>query len=77
MPHLFSSVRHLVEMCFVQVGRLERCCCCLRGSLCAGSDTNDALRIVLNLAYQDVGIATASRYAVYFMFFCGCYRYFV
>ena len=57
-------------MCFVQVGRLEWSCCCLRGLLCDGSDTNDALMfpardtndalwMVIILLYQDVLLASA------------------
>ncbi len=42
MSLFFSSlVGHLAGMCFVHVGSLERCCCCLRGLLDDGSDTND------------------------------------
>ena len=64
-PIFFSSlVWHLAGMCFVQVGRLERCCCCLRGLLCDGSDTNDALWVVIILFCQDVLLAAASWYAV-------------
>jgi len=65
MSIFFSSlVWHLAGMCFVQVGRLEWCCCCLRGLLCDGSDTNDALWMVIILFYQDVLLASASWYAV-------------
>ena len=51
-------------MCFVQVGRLELSCCCLRGLLCDGSDTNDALWMVIILFYQDVLLASAKWYPV-------------
>ncbi len=65
MPIFFSSlIWHLAGVCFVQVGRLERCCCCLRGLLCDGSDTNDSLWTVIILFYQDVLLASASWYAV-------------
>ena len=50
-------IQHLAEISFVQVGRLEWCCCCLRGLLCDGSDANDALRMVIILLYQDVLLA--------------------
>ena len=43
MPTFFSSlVWHLAGMCFVQVGRFEQYCCCLRGLFCDGSEINDA-----------------------------------
>ena len=65
MPIFFSSlVWHLAGMCFVQVGRLERCCCCLRGLLCDGYDTNDALCMLIILFFQDVLMASALWYAV-------------
>ncbi len=43
----YIHVWHLAGMCFVQVGRLERCCCCLRSLSCDGSDTNNALWMVI------------------------------
>ena len=62
---LFSSlVWHLARMCFVQVGRLERCCCCLHGLHCDSSDMNDALRMYIILLIQDVSLASASWLAV-------------
>ena len=60
ISRFFSSlVRHLAGMCFVQFGRLEWSCCCSRGLLCDGSDTNDALWMVIILLYQDVLLASA------------------
>jgi len=65
MPIFFSSlIWHLAGVCFVQVGRLERCCCCLRGLLCDGSDTNDALWMMIILFFQGVLLASALCYAV-------------
>ena len=61
---LSSLVWHLAGICFVQVGRLERCCCCLGGLLCDGSGTNDAVWMVIILFYQDVLLATALGHAV-------------
>jgi len=52
-----------------KVGRLEWCCCCLRGLLCDSSDTNDALWMVIILLYQDVLLASGSWYAVDITFF--------
>ena len=40
-------------MCFVQVGRLERFCCCLRGLFCDSSDMHDALWVCVTLLVQD------------------------
>ena len=51
-------------MCFVQVGRLERCCCCLRGLHCDSFDMNDALWMCIILLIQDVLLASASWLAV-------------
>ncbi len=61
-------VWHLARMCFVQVDRLEWCCCCLRprGLHFDGSDTYtiDAQWMVIILHYQDVLLASAEWYAV-------------
>ena len=57
---LGSLVWHLARMCFVQVGRLERCCCCLRGLRCDSSDMNDAVWMCIILLIQDVLLAPAS-----------------
>ncbi len=65
MPIFFGSfVWHLAGTCFVQVGRLERCCCCLRGLLCDSSDVKDAVWMVIILFHQDVLLASASSYAL-------------
>ena len=62
---LFGSlVRHLARMCFVQVGRLKQCCCCLRGLHCDSSDMNDALWMYIIPVIQDVLLALASWLAV-------------
>ena len=62
---LFGSlVWHLVRMCFVQVGRLKRCCCCLHGVHCDSSDMNDALWMYIIPLIQDVLLASASWLAV-------------
>ena len=56
----FSSfVWHLARMGFVQVYRLERCCCCLRGLLCDSSDMNDALWMCVILPIHNVLLASA------------------
>ena len=62
---LFGSlVWHLARTCFVQVGRLKRCCCCLRGLHCDSSDMNDALWMYIVPLIQDVLLALASWLAV-------------
>ncbi len=63
-----ALVWHWAGMCFVQVGKLERCCCCLRAHLCDSSDTNDALWMVIIIFYQDVLLATALWHAVVITF---------
>ena len=67
-------VWHLARMCFVQVGRLERCCCCLRGLHCNGSSMNGALWMCFILLIQDVLLAAASWLALDITFFQGCCR---
>ena len=59
MTILFGSlVWHLARMCFVQVDRLKRCCCCLRGLLYDSSDDmNDALWMYIIPLIQDVLLA--------------------
>ena len=65
MTALFSSlIWHLAAMCFVQVGRLERFCCCLRGLFCDGSDMNDALWVCVTLLFQDVLLASSLWFVV-------------
>ena len=58
MTILFGSlVWHLARMCFVQVDRLKRCCCCLRGLHYDSSDMNDALWMYIIPLIQDVLLA--------------------
>ena len=69
----FSSlVWHLARMCFVQVGRLERCC--LHGLHCDSSDMDDALWMCIILLIQDMLLTSASWLAVDNTFLWGCYR---
>ena len=66
MTILFGSlVWHLARMCFVQVDRLKRCCCCLRGlHYDSSDDMNDALWMYIIPLIQDVLLAYASRLVV-------------
>ena len=65
MTTLFGSlVWHLAKICFVQVGGLERCCCCLRSLHYVSSDMNDALWMYIIPLIQDMLLALASRLAV-------------
>ena len=61
---LGSLVWHLARMCFVQVDRLKRCCCCLRGLHYDSFDMNDALWMYIIPLIQDVLLAYASRLVV-------------
>lgn len=58
---------HLAGTCFLQLGRLARCCCCLRGRLFDGSDTNDTSWMMIILMFQDVLLASSSWYALHTM----------
>ena len=69
-----SLVWHSARMCFVQVGRLKRCCWCLRVLHCDSSDMNDALWMYIISLIQDVLLALASWLAVDITFPWGCYR---
>ena len=60
MLNMFSlnvALLGVAGMCFVQVDRLKRCCCCLRGLHYDSSDMNDALWMYIIPLIQDVLLA--------------------